>query len=79
MGTNIVAALHWIMKVNLWVLNVFSIVDRVEGALLSNASECLRQASPNVESGIGVERKRAEVITSDMEKQLRLKGIMGYV
>ena len=31
------------------------------------------------ESGIGVERKRAEVITSDMEIQLWLKGIMGYV
>ena len=30
------------------------------------------------ENGIGVERKRAEVITSEMEKQLWSKGIMGY-
>ena len=76
---NILSAIHRVMKANLGAVNVKSFIDKKERErfypqLNSALDRQLRMLQMN---GIGVGRKRAQVITPGIEQQLWIKGILG--
>ena len=86
---NIAAALFRVMKQNLDAVNVVSFIEKATREkyfpCYHNALDCMLRAYGKMElyaksireNGIGIERKRAQVITQDIEAKLWESGILG--